>query len=67
MIIENDSLEVLRTCDYILKLLMQAEVFIPSFTTMEKSNQVGLLNYIGIGILVVLILIACLLCYKAVK
>ncbi len=50
-----------------IKLLMQAEVFIPSFTTMEKSNQVGLLNYIGIGILVVLILIAYLLWYKAVK
>ena len=50
-----------------IKLLMQAEVFIPSFTTMEESTKVVLLNYIGIGILVVLILIASLFCYKAVK
>lgn len=50
-----------------IKVLMQTEVFIPSFTTMEESNRVGLLNYIGIGILVMLILIAFLFCYKAVK
>jgi hypothetical protein len=51
------------------KLILQAEVFTASFTTMEDSSdsQVGLPHYIICCVLILIILIAFYFCYKAIK